>query len=307
MVPNMGRPASYRAGARSDRGDGRPLKESFHRPYGPTSDGAVTIRNVLPLRTMERDLTHRIVAEAPRGPLATEPEPPWKRARQADHESDAPPGSGVRASSLQDVVAADDSSRTLTYSMYTLAELDEARAPRASISSARMEEPSPWAAAGRSGLAALRALRSWTTQSPKPRPLLMDVCRAPFAAFAADLRVALGRLPWKKIGWTTAYLFAGATVFLVAVMTVAELTDDLKPARAASPHGKLGPAARTGSHSTALDERGSSSAPAETAQIELDDVPPSPAVQAKSPAGNAGKPKLKPPPKKPKPPDIFNP
>jgi hypothetical protein len=118
--------------------------------------------------------------------------------------------------------------------MYTIADLESGEVkPRLSQVFAAPRQVVRWADVARSGNVALRALGSWAL-SPKPRARVLDVCRVPFAAFGADLRGVLCALPWRKIAIGAGIAFGSLLLFLIAVMTVADLTDDLKPTHAGS-------------------------------------------------------------------------
>lgn len=314
------------------------MKESFRRPHGANDDGAATVRNVLPWRNMEKELAKRLAAKAARGELVTNDlvEAPRKGSRP-EEESERAPDSGVRKSASFGLAPVEkETTRPLTYSMYTVSELDEVRPPPrlsmavVSVQPSRMAEA--WAQAWRSGLVALRTLWSWV-RTAKPRPRPMDVCRVPLVAFGADLREALRLLPWKKIGWASAFGFGAIMLSLFAVVTVAELTDDLKPTRSVSANtGHLG-ASRAlspdpaGGSATNENDVGALSQPprsdvglvpaqgalpqparsdveeSSSAQIEIDDDQ---TANAK-PAATMVKAAPKPSPKRPKPVEIFNP
>lgn len=141
------------------------------------------------------------------------------------------PDSGVRAN----VVPRESA---LTYSAYTVAEL-EARGDRQALRTS-MALPSPlsippsrWSSVGTSGLTVTRVFWSWA-RSPKPRPRVLDVVRAPLEAFVTELEAATKTLPWRKIGAVLAIAIGTFLALFAVVLTVAELTDDLKPARSSS-------------------------------------------------------------------------
>ena len=270
-----------------ERGNGRSSGASFPRPSGANADGAATVRNVLPWRNMEKELAIRLAAKAARSEV-----PPWKRAQQEPRDllpEEAAPDSGVRSS------VTDEPMRPLTYSMYTVSEL-EARPYQAPPPPVVQRAPSPWPDVGRSGVALARVLWSWVRAS-KPRPSLIELGRDPFALFVAHLRAGLKSLPWKKIGWGSAIAFGSLFLLLFALIALAELTDDVSHSGSASPSKSMmmakapAPAETSAVATPAPDPAGNA--------IELDDEPP--------PLKARPTPKPKSKSKKPKPPDLFNP
>ena len=215
----MGQPAAKKA-----RGEG---------------DGIVpTIREFLPWHVIEKKMA--APAEA--------------RASQASQ--DVAPDSGVYASGQHAaaVIAANQNAEAappgepvvptdsggLSYQVYTLKDL-EARGVAAdlSVNSTRMSmvmtapKPNAWADVARAAVVVVRIAKTWVT-APSPRPPAKDAFRAPIVALTYELRQAVKTIDWKKVG-TYAALSVGVFLFLLfAVVTVAELTDDLKPARVSS-------------------------------------------------------------------------
>jgi hypothetical protein len=268
---------------------------------------------------MEKELAKRLAAKAARGELPSEVSTDRRDVSPAEERIEPAPDSGVRTSGPFGVAPLDaEPARPLTYSVYTVSDL-EARPPRLSMAAySAQPQPSRWADTRKSGLVVLRALWAWVRTS-KPRPRPMDVLRGPLTVFTTDLRVALRDLPWKKIGWASAFAFGAITLFLFAIVTVAELTDDLRPARSvsASTADPASVAVLTGAPApvVGIAERAAYAASppveAEPAQIELDDD----AVEARSPeppaqssvGTGAPQPKRGATVKKPKPVEIFIP
>jgi len=287
----MGRTsASFKAGGGSDsRAGRRPSNDHvYKRPSGPNADGAPTVRNVIPWRDMEKKLAERLAAKAAAGELSgeldkdelavpsTRPPPPRRS------EIEAAPDSGVRSSA-----EAPGPVRELTYSVYTIAELEsraQGRPPRMSMAFAPpVAQPSRWADAKKSGVVLLRALWS-CVRAPKPRPRVMDVCRVPLVAFLTDVKLALRALPWKKLGTWTGIAIGSLVLLLFVVLTTAELTDDLKPARSSTSRPSaatvvetdqaVSPVEATASGAaaaTALPTAARAAPTAEPAQIEIDE------------------------------------
>lgn len=318
----MGRTsASHKASGGSDsHAGGRPSNEpGFRRPSGANADGAPTLRNLVPWRDMEKKLAERLAAKAAAGELSGELEkgslgvearppsskpPPWK-----SNDVEPAPDSGVRTST--------EPARELTYSVYTLEDLEARQARSTRMSMAFVPTPAPqpsrWADVGKSGLALVRAW--WTcVRAPKPRPRVMDVCRVPLTAFLTDLKVALSALPWKKLAVYAGVTLGAVVLLLGLVLTAAELTDDLKPRRSSStsamttseavlslPGATLAPPAAVKPVVTTP----SAPLPAEPASIEIDDDAPPPAKKAGAKPA-AARPTKKPAPAKKKV-ELFNP
>ncbi len=242
----MGRTsASQKASGGSESREGlRPSNESsFRRPAGSNADGSPTLRNLIPWRDMEKKLAERLAAKAAAGELSGELEkdstavpskpppsiPPWMKTNDVEPA----PDSGVRTSA-----DGPEPARELTYSVYTVTELDaraQARPSRMSMAFAPAVAPRPsrWPDVGKSGLALARAW--WTCiRTPKPRPRVMDVCRVPLTAFLTDLEGALRALPWRKLAIGAGIAVGSLVLLLFVVLTAAELTDDLKPGRSRS-------------------------------------------------------------------------
>lgn len=280
---------------------------SYKRPTGANADGAATVRNVLPWRLMEKELAKKLAEKAAKGELASsyshEPPESVERRRAETIEPPPPPDSGVRASVPSVAQPDGDAMRPLTYSVYTVSELNEVRPVYKSSPPVVAPLPSAWRNVGASGLALFHVLSSWI-RLPKPRPALREVAAVPFALLETDVRTALRELPWKKIGWSSLAAFGAVALFLVAVFAVAELTDDMKPTHPAvaskyGPTSAQTPSAMRGAGGVSTNE---SAAP--TVQIELDDEPAPIVHFASAPMAAKSKAKGN---KKPRQADIFIP
>lgn len=324
----MGRTsASHKAsGGEERRSAPRPSSEAavYRRPSGANADGAPTVRNLIPWRDMEKKLAEKLAAKAAAGELSgelelengdlvvAEPEPaeptappklsskppPWKT------DIEPAPDSGVRSSEA--------AVRELTYSVYTVADLEargQVRPPRMSMAFAppMAPQPSRWSDVARSALALARAWWS-CVRAPKPRPRVSDVCLIPAQQLLTDAKVALAGLPWRKIAIGGGLAFGTLVVLLFVVLTAAELTDDLKPARATSAMtattANNGDVASPAVAPTAFveakpNEPSAGADPEPAATIELEDETPPPAAKPK--------PKSKKPTPKKKPVELFNP
>lgn len=125
----------------------------------------------------------------------------------------------------------------LSYQVYTLKDL-EARGINADLSvpSTRMSvvmnvpRPNPWGDVARAAFNIVRLSKTWIV-TPSPKPAIKDAFRAPVVALGYELRQAIKGTDWKKVG-IYAGVSVGVFVFLLfAVVTAADLTDDLKPSR----------------------------------------------------------------------------
>jgi hypothetical protein len=65
------------------------------------------------------------------------------------------------------------------------------------------------------------------------RPSVKDALREPFDGLGEALRIAVVAIDWKKLGVTTGIVVGASLTILFAVLTAAELTDDLRPGAAA--------------------------------------------------------------------------
>ena len=261
---------------------------------------------------MERRVAERIAAKAsgraPPTKSGRSDIPPWKQSGSGagayDSEERAP-DSGVRASEPKlDIAAFAQEARPLTFTVYSVEELDARQRVSAPPPSVPPPPPSRWPDAWRSTKALGQAWLAWY-KTPKPRSRMMDVCGVPLAALRADLAASLMQLPWRKIFVRGGLGLATFFFLLFIVLTAAELTDDLKPGapRAASTSASTSSVMTT--NALTAPAAAPSAAPAEEAPaIELEDTPaPKKAVV---PAKKAAPGKKKTSSGK-KGPDIFNP
>lgn len=271
---------------------------------------------VVPWKEMERRVAERIAAKAagrqPPTKSGRSDIPPWKQSPTSSgsiesYSEERAPDSGVRASEPRlDIAAFASEARPLTFTVYSVEELDARQRVSAPPPSIPPPPPSRWPDAWRSTKALMRAWVAWY-QTPKPRSRMMDVCGVPFATLRADVFAALGQLPWKKIFVRGGIGLASFFFLLFIVLTAAELTDDLKPSAS-----RLTSGSTTGSNVETTNAlvapkpvavAAPSAAPEpEAPAIELEDTTPPAAKKPVIPA-------KKPPPakKKKKGADIFNP
>jgi hypothetical protein len=199
------------------------------------------------------------------------------------------PKSGVRMGG-PDLPAA----RPLTFTVYSVEELDARQRVAAPPPSEPAPQPSRWPEVLRSAKALFRAWRAWY-KTPKPRTRMMDVCGVAIATLRVDLLAALQELPWRKILVRGGIGFASFLFLLFAVLTVADLSDDLKPSASRAATSKV-------ETTNALEAKPAETVEAPAIELDEDDVTPSadkkPVVSAKKPASAK---------KRKKGPDVFSP
>lgn len=280
-------------------GHSSPSRDRSQRKGAALDSGAV-----IPWKEMERRVAERIAAKAKhRGPIEA---PPWKTASSSQSLSQAierAPDSGVRASEPKIGL-----NRELSFTVYSVEDLDARQRTSAPPPSIPPPPPSRWPDVWRSTKVLLSAWWAWR-KTPKPRSRMADVCGIPFATFRADLFVALRQMPWKTIAIRSAIGFGSFFFLLFVVLTAAELTDDLKPRSSDSSTRTADSTAHAmpTSVTTVTAEKIAAPKPVEAApapapaDIEIDDAPV--AAAAKKPAVVV---KKKPAPGKKKK-DLFNP
>lgn len=175
-------------------------------------------------------------------------------AERPDYSLDAPPSSGVRmsdhgpaaqvsgVSGVAGVACPPDSERggvpdsLLTFKVYTLAELERRsdapvsmRASRLAfdMTSSRSSQPH-WQRVAVALRAFASASLAWVKiKGDRPNPKV--ALRKPFDDLGDELQVAVESIDWKKLGVKTGIVVGATLTLLFGVLTVAELTDDLKP------------------------------------------------------------------------------
>ena len=174
---------------------------------------------------------------------------PWHVVRQKlaergavlPPEDDAPP-SGVRISekeAMNDVeLPSAPNEEGLSFKVYTLEDLERRHGdsvppvirPSMAALADQPKAPSPWLPVGKALLAMAYAVKTWVLLG-KGRPAFRDAFRAPAVVLGLELRNATKDVAWRRLGFALAAGVGTVVVLLFAVLTVAELTDDLKPAR----------------------------------------------------------------------------
>lgn len=179
-----------------------------------------------------------------------------------EHETKAP-DSGVRVS--ESGISLKNSGE-LSFKVYTVAELDRriaiegdplsSRGSLASLSLSRsgsrgVPAPNHWKNAGLAAYRILDTLATWLVQSGEKLPMV-DVLRHPVGVFKVDAKAALKTVDWKRVGVFMGVGFLVLSALLAIVLVVADLTDEMKPAKAldaknatslAAPETAMGPGA----------------------------------------------------------------
>jgi len=215
---------------------------------------------------------------------------------------EVPPSSGVRMSepgapaASPITSAADGPDSLLSFKVYTLAELERRSDAPLSIRASRLNFDVTSSRSSQHWQRAFVALKAFATASlawlkiKGERPKLTVALRKPFDNLGDELQVAVESVDWKKIGVTTGIVVGATLTLLFAVLTAAELTDDLKPpgstahlATAAS--GESGET-RGASARTVIDAHGVAPA-TNMAAMGVQPVEPAPIVIAPPPPASA--------------------
>jgi hypothetical protein len=146
---------------------------------------------------------------------------------------EAPP-SGVRVSDPGPVAGA-----PLTYKVYTLAELERRsdapvslRASRLNFDVTASRGPSHFTRVRVALVAFGTAALDWAKiKGQRPHPFV--ALRQPFDTLGDELQAWVQSVDWRKVGVTTGTAVGATLALLFAVLTIAELSDDLKPAPSA--------------------------------------------------------------------------
>lgn len=158
---------------------------------------------------------------------------------------DVPPSSGVRMSEPGQAPYAIDTpapalrptpipDSPLSFKVYTLADLERrSDAPVAMRSSlANLDLTSSrrslrWQRVGVALRAFVTASIAWLAIKG-PRPSVKVALRQPFDAVGDELQVAVESIDWKRLGIASGIVIGATLTLLFAVLTAAELTDDLR-------------------------------------------------------------------------------
>jgi hypothetical protein len=163
----------------------------------------------------------------------------WGTAHGSPSEPvEMPPSSGVRMSEPGQAAIAtplpDDVAGSLSFKVYTLDELERRsdapasmRSSRASFDTTASRTAQRWQRV-RLALAAFAAASLAWVKIKGERPSLKVALRQPFDDLGDDLQVAVEAIDWKKLGVTSGIVIGATLSLLFAVLTAAELTDDLR-------------------------------------------------------------------------------
>ena len=117
----------------------------------------------------------------------------------------------------------------LSYAIYSAAELESHI-----VESQRMIPPPValpgWPDLRTAGGEAGQGLLSWW-RLPRPRPRVMDVCGPQLTTLAKVTKALLATVPWGRLATVTGMVVGVVAVLFFAVVTVGELTDDVKPGK----------------------------------------------------------------------------
>ena len=155
---------------------------------------------------------------------------------QSYESIEAPPSSGVRMSdsgpAAAEIGAMPDS---LSFKVYTVADLERRSDAPVSIRSSRgsfdltsSRSSLHWHRAGIALRELVSASVAWL-KTKGERPSAKVALRKPFDNLGDELQVAVESIDWRKLGVTTGIVVGAGLTLLFAVLTAAELTDDLKP------------------------------------------------------------------------------
>lgn len=173
----------------------------------------------------------------PAAPPSSRPGPN-NYAASAEDSVDVPPSSGVRMSEPHAQIAsaqAEGPDSLLSFKVYTLAELERRSDAPVSMRSSRVNFDLTSSRSSQHWQRAFVALKAFATASiawlqiKGERPKLTVALRQPFDDLGDELQVAVESVDWKKLGVTTGIVVGATLTLLFAVLTAAELTDDLKP------------------------------------------------------------------------------
>jgi len=238
---------------------------------------------------LNQDAQQALQAQEAANAMWSPPSAPRSTGSSPEDSIDAPPSSGVRMSEPGAAAAniGEMSGADLSFKVYTLAELERRSDAPVSMRSSRVNFDLTSSRSSLHWQRAFAALKTFAKASLEwleikgERPKIKVALRQPFDNLGDELQVAVESVDWKKLGVTTGIVVGATLTLLFAVLTAAELTDDLKPAGAA---GHLASAETTGIPArTALDARGVAPA-TNMAAMGVQPVTPAPIVIATPPA-----------------------
>lgn len=145
-----------------------------------------------------------------------------------------PPDSGVRESVTRLPAPDAPMEPRLSYNIYTVAQLDsrsvEVAEAQRLASELRAARVPGWPEVKATYLGAARAVLAWR-KLPVPRPTLRATCGPELELAEAVTRALLRAVPWRRLAVVGAGVCACIAALLFMVITVAEMTDDVKPGK----------------------------------------------------------------------------
>ena len=147
-----------------------------------------------------------------------------------------PPDSGIRESVTGLPTPDVDIAPRLSYNIYTVAQLDsrsvEVAEAQRLASELRAARVPGWPEVKATYLGAMRAVLAWR-KLHVPRPTLRETCGPELELAGAVTRALLRAVPWRRLAVVGAGVCACVAALLFVVITVAEMTDDVKPGKKA--------------------------------------------------------------------------
>ena len=159
-------------------------------------------------------------------------ESPSSGVRMSEPGPAAPQGLAAGASTAAGSLVDDDG---LSFKVYTVGDLERRSDAPVSIRSSQNLDQSVSRTSKKNWPAVAAALKAFAIASLEwfkikgMRPSPKVALRKPFDALGDELQIAVESIDWKKLGVTTGIVVGATLTLLFAVLTAAELTDDLKP------------------------------------------------------------------------------
>lgn len=182
---------------------------------------------------MDVRMAELVLAEASRADV---PAPSGPRVLPA-LPADRPPESGVRITYVEPEPAPASLAESLSFQVYTVDQLERRTGARPNAPKIVLEAPpEPWRAAWHGVRVFLREAFRWVVSGPTRGVDARTALGAPYAAMVANVRAFVRATDWRRIGVGLGVGVATVSALVFVVVTVAELTDDLKPASKRSVH-----------------------------------------------------------------------
>jgi hypothetical protein len=198
-------------------------------------NAAVPVRN----EVLNQGAQQALAAQEAANSLWSPPASATSSPSYAYDSVDVAPSSGVRMSdsgpAAAEVGVGGSAIDSLSFKVYTVADFERRsdapvamRASRANFDLTSSRSSLHWQRA----YVALRAFAAASLEWLKikgERPSVKVALRKPFDNLGDELQVAVESIDWRKLGVTTGIVVGATLTLLFAVLTAAELTDDLKP------------------------------------------------------------------------------